>query len=62
MSVMANDDIEHLRDEVMQLESKVAILGEGVKTILEKVKKLEKIARDKGLMNDKSDEEVCVIC
>lgn len=61
MSVMANDDLNYLRDEVMELESKITLMGELLKKMNKRLEKLEKIAADKGLIKDTED-DVCIIC
>tara|TARA_A100001015_G_C14697761_1_gene597032 strand:+ start:406 stop:591 length:186 start_codon:yes stop_codon:yes gene_type:complete len=61
MSVMGNDDLTYLQDEVMELESKIVLMSEVIKTLEKRLKKLEKIACDKGLIKD-SEEDVCIIC
>ena len=61
MSVMANDDLNYLKDEVMELESKITLMGEAMKKMNKRLEKLEKIACEKGLIKETED-DVCIIC
>ena len=58
---MANEDVNYLKDEVMELESKIACMGEVIKKMNTRLQKLEKIAADKGLIKEPQD-DVSIIC
>ncbi len=61
MSVLTNTaDMESLQDSLSELESKVFVLAESMKKIDKRLKKLESIAQEKGLLN-KDDTETCII-
>lgn len=61
MSVLTNTaDMESLQDSLSELESKVFVLAESMKKIDKRLKKLESIAQEKGLL-DKDDTETCII-
>ena len=61
MSVITNTaDMESLQDSLSELESKVFVLAESLKKMDKRLKKLESIAQEKGLL-DKDDTETCVI-
>mgnify|MGYP005694642899 CR=1 FL=1 len=63
MSVLSsNEDIEELKDHIAELESKIILSGEIVKKLNQRVVKLEQIAKEKGLLDKTSDDDVCVIC
>lgn len=61
MSVISNQDIGCLQDSLMELESKVLIIAETLKKITKRLEKLEKIAYDKGLLDELDEGETCVI-
>ena len=61
MSVISNQDIECLQDSLMELESKVLIIAETLKKITKRLEKLEKIAYDRGLLDELDEGETCVI-
>jgi len=61
MSVLTNTaDMESIQDSMSELESKVFVLAESMKKIDKRLKKLETIAQQKGLL-DKDDTETCII-
>lgn len=61
MSVLTNTaDMESIQDSISELESKVFVLAESMKKIDKRLKKLETIAQEKGLL-DKDDTETCII-
>lgn len=61
MSVISNQDIGCLQDSLMELESKVLIIAETLKKITKRLEKLEKIAYDRGLLDELDEGETCVI-
>ena len=63
MSVLSNnEDIQELQDHIAELEAKIILSGEIVKKLNQRVVKLEQIAKEKGLLDKTSDDDVCVIC
>lgn len=61
MSVISNQDIGCLQDSLMELESKVLIIAETLKKITKRLETLEKIAHEKGLLDEIDESETCVI-
>tara|TARA_B100001142_G_scaffold302481_1_gene329056 strand:- start:279 stop:419 length:141 start_codon:yes stop_codon:yes gene_type:complete len=45
----------------MELESKVLIIAETLKKITKRLEKLEKIAYDRGLLDELDESETCAI-
>ena len=63
MSVLTNtEDMEGLRDSMTELESKVYIMAESMKKLIKRIERLEKIAKEKGLLDKEADDtEACII-